>query len=79
MYLLPNIHRRLYDVPGRPDIQNCGEPTEKPSEFLDTYPKENMENGWIYSGGKLRSPTVSLHVLIMSRTRFRLNLHSLGI
>ena len=29
MYLLPKIHKRLYDVPGRPVISNCGKPTEK--------------------------------------------------
>ena len=35
MYLLPKIHKRLYDVPGRPVISNCGTPTEKASKFLD--------------------------------------------
>ena len=35
MYLLPKIHKRLQDVPGRPVISNCGTPTEKVSEFLD--------------------------------------------
>ena len=35
MYLLPKIHKRLHDVPGRPVISNCGTPTEKLSEFLD--------------------------------------------
>ena len=29
MYLLPKIHKRLYDVPGRLVISNCGRPTEK--------------------------------------------------
>ena len=29
MYLLPKIHKRLSDVPGRPVISNCGMPTEK--------------------------------------------------
>ena len=24
LYLLPNFHKRLYDVPGRPVISNCG-------------------------------------------------------
>ena len=33
MYLLPKIHKRLYDVPGRPVISNCGTTTEKASEF----------------------------------------------
>ena len=35
MYLLPKIHKSLYDVPGRPAISNCGTLTEKVSEFLD--------------------------------------------
>ena len=34
-FLLPKIHKRLYDVPGRPVNSNCGTPTEKVSEFLD--------------------------------------------
>ena len=35
MYLLPNIHKRLYNVPGSPAISNCDTSTEKVSEFLD--------------------------------------------
>ena len=27
LYLLPKIHKRLFDVPGRPVISNCGTPT----------------------------------------------------
>ena len=34
-YLLPKIHKRLYDVPGRPVISNCGFYTENISSFLD--------------------------------------------
>ena len=34
LYLIPKIHKRLYDVPGKPVISNCGTPTEKVSEFL---------------------------------------------
>ena len=34
LYLLPKSHRRLYNIPGRPVISNCGTPTEEPSEFL---------------------------------------------
>ena len=34
-YLLPKIHKRLYDVPGRPVISNCGYYTENISAFLD--------------------------------------------
>ena len=48
MYLLPKIHKRLYDVPGRPVISNCGTPKEKASEFLDNHLQEVMQNGWSY-------------------------------
>ena len=34
-YLLPKIHKRLYDVPGRPVISNCGFCTENISSLLD--------------------------------------------
>ena len=34
-YLLPKVHKRLYDVPGRPVISNCGFCTENISSFLD--------------------------------------------
>ena len=34
-YLLPKDHKRLYDVPGRPVISNCGFYTENISSFLD--------------------------------------------
>ena len=34
-YLLPKIHKRLYDIPGRPVISNCGFFTENISAFLD--------------------------------------------
>ena len=29
LYLLPKIHKRLSEVPGRPVISNCGTPTER--------------------------------------------------
>ena len=29
LYLLPKIHNRLFNMPGRPVISNCGMPTEK--------------------------------------------------
>ena len=48
LYLLPKIHKRLFNVPGRPVISNCGTPTEKASEFLDFYLKPLMQNGWSY-------------------------------
>ena len=34
-YLLPKIHKRLHDVPGRPVISNCGYYTKNISSFLD--------------------------------------------
>ena len=34
-YLLPKIHKRLHDVPGRPVILNFGYYTENISSFLD--------------------------------------------
>ena len=33
-YLLPKIHKRLHNVPGRPAISNCGFYTENISSFL---------------------------------------------
>ena len=48
LYLLPKIHKRLKNVPGRPVIFNCGTPTEKVSEFLDHHLKSVMQNGWSY-------------------------------
>ena len=48
MYLLPKIHKRLYDGPGRPVILNYGTPTEKALEVLDSQLKEIMQNGWSY-------------------------------
>ena len=34
-YLLPKIQKRLYNIPGRPVISNCGTPPEKMSKFSD--------------------------------------------
>ena len=38
-YLLPKIHKRLHNVPGRPVISNCGYYTENISPFLDYHLK----------------------------------------
>ena len=38
-YLLPKIHKRLYDVPGRPVISNSGFFTENISAFLEYHLK----------------------------------------
>ena len=48
LYLLPKIHKRLYDVPERPVISNCSTSTEKVSEFLDHHLKPSMQEGWSY-------------------------------
>ena len=48
LYMLPKIHKRLSEVPGRPVISNCGTPTEKVSEFLDSQLKSVMQEGWSY-------------------------------
>ena len=38
-YLLPKIHKLLYNVPGRPVISNCGYYTENILSFLDYHLK----------------------------------------
>ena len=48
MCLLPKIHKRLYNVPGRSVISNCGTPTEKVSEFLDHHLQPVMKSGKSY-------------------------------
>ena len=48
LYLLPEIHMRPFNVPGRPVIFNCGTPTEKVSEFLDHHLKPVMQKGLFY-------------------------------
>ena len=48
LYLLPKIHKRLHNVPGRPVISNCGTPTEKASDFLDYHFKPIMQRGKSY-------------------------------
>ena len=42
--MLPKIHKRLSNVPGRPVISNRGTPTERASEFLDHHLKPVMQN-----------------------------------
>ena len=34
-YLLPTIHKRVMNVPGRPVVSNCGIANEEISEFVD--------------------------------------------
>ena len=38
-YLLPKIHKCLFDVPGRPVISNCGYYAENVSAFIDHHLK----------------------------------------
>ena len=48
LYLLPKIHKSLFEVPGRPVISDCGNHTEKVSEFLDSELQSVMQEGWSY-------------------------------
>ena len=48
MYYLPKIHKRLYNIPGRPVISNCVTPIEKVSEFLDHHLQPVMKSGKSY-------------------------------
>ena len=45
---LPKIKKRLENVPERPIISNCGNPTEKVSEFLDFDLNNIMQKGGSY-------------------------------
>ena len=42
-YLLPKIHKRLYNVPGRPVISNSGYYTENTSAFLEYHLKPILQ------------------------------------
>ena len=48
LYLLPKIHKRLFNQPRRPVISNCETPTEKVSEFLDHHLKLVMQKELSY-------------------------------
>ena len=48
LYLLPKIHKPLFEVPSRPVISNCGTSTEVVSEFLNSELKSVMQDGWSY-------------------------------
>ena len=43
-YLLPKIHKRLHNVPGRPVISNSGFLTENISAFLEYHLKPLLQN-----------------------------------
>ena len=64
LYLLPKIHNRLSEVPGRPVITNCGAPTEKVSEFLDFHLKSIMQEGvsFIKDPADFQDKIKNLHV-----------------
>ena len=38
----------MQDKPGKPAISNCGTPTERISEFLDSQLKPIMQKSWSY-------------------------------
>ena len=48
LYLLPKIHKRIFNVPGRQVTSNCVAPTEKVSEFLVHHLKHVMQKGLSY-------------------------------
>ena len=48
LYLLRQIRKKIFDVPGGPVISNPGAPIEKVSEFLDYHLKPNIQNGLSY-------------------------------
>ena len=66
LFLLPKIHKRLHNVPGRPVISNCGNPTEKRSECLDYHLKPIMQKGWSYikDSGDFINKTKSLSTIL---------------
>ena len=47
-YLLPKIHKRLHDVPGRPVISSCGYYTESISSFLDYHLQQRAQKMKLY-------------------------------
>ena len=48
LYLLPENHKRLFNVLGRPVISNFSNATGKCAEFLDYHLKPVMQNSWSY-------------------------------
>ena len=61
-YLLPKIHKRLHDVPGRPVISNSGYYTENTSSFLDYHlqPLAQKVKSYIKDTNHFRSKLKSL-------------------
>ena len=63
LYLLPKIHKRLHNVPGRPVISNCGTPTEAlddrenkqiPTDNLLKMVKFALKNNYFEFNGKIK-------------------------
>ena len=52
-YLLPKIHKRTSNVPGRPVISNNGIASENISAFLDFHLKKYSSNNTTYFRGQL--------------------------
>ena len=47
-YLLPQFHKRLSKVPGRPVVLNWRALTEKVSKFIDSHIQPIIRKGWSY-------------------------------
>ena len=48
LYFLPEIHKKLFNIPGRSVISNCATLVEKASEFLDYHLKQVVQSSWPY-------------------------------
>ena len=71
MYLLPKIHKRLDNVPGRPVISNCGTPTEKASGFLDHHLQPIMKSVLpkLKNLGKYQKMRLLLQLMLLGYTQ----------
>ena len=48
LYFLPKVHKKVFNVSGRPVISYCGIPTEKAPKFLDHHLKPVMQSSSSY-------------------------------
>ena len=48
MHLLPRIHKRLLNIPGRSVILNCRTSTKKILELFDSHIKGIMQESWSF-------------------------------
>ena len=78
-YLLPKIHKRLHDVPGRPVISNCGYYTENISSFLDYHlqPLAQKIKSYIKDTNHFLSKLKSLGRLLQGAILFTIDIVSL--